>query len=193
MDWIYVFSNPNAISVSSTKLYQFKIKLLSCLCSLSAYTPNKEMHLTFSSTFFSYFSIIIWQCRTHCFHWFSIFQMHNLSKIGGKTVESATRKIWSRLCTTELASTICWTGANGKYCLKPLTLNRLVRGKLEIFLFADIHSTSISKTSWRLFVLFFFQDAVLVTHPRGKESEIQRATMLWFSHAQDRLRARKSI
>ncbi|GJQ77369.1 hypothetical protein Trydic_g20775 [Trypoxylus dichotomus] len=87
----------------------------------------------------------------------------NLSKIGGKTIESATRKIWNKLCTTQLASKICWTGANGKYCLKPLLLNRLVR------------------------------DAVLITHPQGKESDIQRATMLWFSHAQDRLRARKSI
>ncbi|KAI4464005.1 hypothetical protein MML48_4g00010509 [Holotrichia oblita] len=87
----------------------------------------------------------------------------NLSKIGGKTVESTTRKIWSKLCTTQLASTICWTGANGKYCLKPLILNRLVR------------------------------DAVLLTHPQGKESEIQKATMLWFSHAQDRLRARRSF
>ncbi|XP_018326699.1 uncharacterized protein LOC108737995 [Agrilus planipennis] len=85
-----------------------------------------------------------------------------LSKIGGKTVESTTRKIWKRLCSTQLASKICWTGANGKYCLKNLTINNLVR------------------------------DAVLITHRDGKESEIQRATMLWFSHAQDRLRAKKN-
>lgn len=36
-----------------------------------------------------------------------------------------------------------------------------------------------------------FLDAVLKTHTNAKESEIQRATMLWFSHAQDRLRAKK--
>ncbi|XP_022914611.1 uncharacterized protein [Onthophagus taurus] len=81
-----------------------------------------------------------------------------MGKIGGKTVEATTRKIWNKLCTTTLAAKICWTGANGKHCLRNMKLNNAVR------------------------------DAVLMTHANAKECDIQRATMLWFSHAQDRLR-----